>query len=75
MNFITVEGIQNQNQNETKLWLKEDNIIFIQKNKIREDYVLYYKITEKEWNTINIAEKEFKRILELLEEVKYVDKE
>lgn len=73
MNFITVEGIQNQN--ETKLWLKEDNIIFIRKNKIREDYVLYYKITEKEWNMINIAEKEFKRILELLEEVKYVDKE
>ena len=72
MIFITVEGIQNQN--ETKLWLKEDNIIFIRKNKIREDYVLYYKITEKEWNTINITEEEFKKIMRL-GEVRYVDKE
>lgn len=69
--MIYIKGFRNFI--ETNLWVKKENIMTIEEEEGR--YWVYFLVSHDKHGIIKVESEEAKRILELLEEVKYVDKE
>jgi hypothetical protein len=69
--MIYIKGFRNFI--ETNLWVKKENIMAIEEQEGK--YWVYFLVSHDKHGIMKIESEEASRILELLEEVKYVDKE